>query len=217
MGDNQSNNHEERRQIAETLASEIACGTLKPGHRLVESQLCERFGAKRARIRDVLRELERDGFIEIVPNVGAKVASLTQKEIEQIYDVLSTLEGLAVRVITPYVTAAQFERLEHLVNQMDVTDTPAQFLEYNHEFHWLLTDWSENERLIKFTDILRRNQKRFATQSFLSPGQIEASRVDHRKIFEAMKQRKPVEAERSMRTHLLRAKTRLIKYMNKSL
>jgi DNA-binding GntR family transcriptional regulator len=217
LGENRSNNNEERHQIAETLASEIACGALKPGNRLVEGHLCERFRAKRNRIRDVLRELERDGFVEIIPNVGARVAALTQKEIEQIYDLLGALEGLAVQVITPFVTATQLERLGLLLDKMDVTDSPAQFLEHNHEFHWLLTSWSENERLVKFTDILRRNQKRFATQSFLIPGQIQASRVDHRKIFEAMKHGKPVEAERLMRSHLLRAKNRLIKYMNKSL
>jgi DNA-binding GntR family transcriptional regulator len=217
LDENRSNNNEERRQIVETLASEIACGTLEPGRRLVEGHLCERFHAKRTRIRDVLRELERDGFVEIIPNVGAKVSPLTQKEIEQIYDVLGALEGLAIQVITPFVTAAQLERLEFLVKKMAATDSPAQFREYNFEFHRLMTFWSENEWLVKFAEILRRNQKRFGMQSFLIPGQIQESRVDHGRILEAMKRRKPVEAERLMRAHLLRAKNRLIKYMNKSL
>lgn len=217
MDEKRSNNNEERHRIAETLASEIACGRLGPGQRLVEGHLCERFTAPRSRIRDVLKELERDGFVEIIPNVGARVAPLTQKEIEQIYDVLGSLEGLAIQVITPFVTAAQLKRLELLVKEMEATDTASRFLEYNREFHAFMTTWSENEWLIKFAEILRRNQKRFATQSFLIPGQIPESRVDHRDIFEAMERREPVEAERLMRAHLLRAKNRLIKYMNKSL
>jgi DNA-binding GntR family transcriptional regulator len=50
-----------------------------------------------------------------------------------------------------------------------------------------------------------------------SPGQITASIKEHRKIFEAIKDRKAIKAEQLMRDHLLRAKNRLIKYMNKSL
>jgi DNA-binding GntR family transcriptional regulator len=212
-----NNGSVDRLQIAEILQAEVARGTLKPGQRLVESHLCERFGTKRSRIREVLRQLEQNGFVNIIPNVGATVASLSQKDIEQTYDLLGVLEGLAVRVITPFLTVSQSERLEDLLENMEVTDKPSSFLDYNLEFHSLLTSWSENDRLMKFTEILRRNQKRYATHSFLSPGQIQASRIDHRRIFNAMKAMKPVEAERLMRTHLLRAKHRLIKYMNKSL
>ncbi|MBN1101919.1 MAG: GntR family transcriptional regulator [Deltaproteobacteria bacterium] len=216
-GTTSDNGFLEHHRIVESLQADVASGMLKPGQRLVESHLCERFGTKRTRIREVLRQLERDGFVRIIPNVGATVAPLTQKEIEHTYDLLGVLEGLAVRVITPFVSAQQLERLEVLVNTMEVTDTPLLFLEYNHEFHFVLTSLSENDRLIKFTDILRRNQKRYATHSFLSPGQIQESRIDHRKILQAMKQGRSVEAERLMRSHLLRAKNRLIKYMNKSL
>jgi len=206
-----------RRQIVDALESEIASGKIKPGHRLVEGSLCERLGVKRDTVRQVLRDLDQAGFVKIVRNVGATVTALSQKDIEQTYDLLCVLEGLAARVITPFVTPKQLKELEGLLTKMESTDIPSQFIDLNLEFHTLILSWSENERLIKFTDILRRNQNRFGTQSFLSPGQIEASRVDHRKVFEAMKQRKPIEAERSMRNHLLRAKTRLIKYVNKSL
>jgi DNA-binding GntR family transcriptional regulator len=207
----------ERRQIVEALESEVSIGKIKPGHRLVEGNLCERFCVKRDTVRQVLRDLEQDGFVKIVPNVGATLTAISQKDIEQTYDLLSVIEGLAVRVITPFVEPEQMEKLESLLIKMESTDIPSQFINLNSEFHTLILSWSDNERLIKFTEILRRNQRRFGTQSFLSPGQIEASRADHKKIFEAMKQRKPLEAERSMRTHLLRAKNRLIKYMNKSL
>lgn len=218
MGKEQpDNNSMERHRIAETLESEIACGKLKPGRRLVEVHLCERFRVKRNRVREVLRELDQDGFVKIVPNAGAMVASLSQKDIEQTYDLLGVIEGLAVRVITPFIGREQLEQLEVLLRKMDSTDIPAQFLDYNVEFHALISSWSENDRLIKLRESLRRNQMRYGIYSFFSPGQMGASRLDHRRIFQAMKHGKPVEAERLMRSHLLRAKNRLIKYMNKSL
>jgi DNA-binding GntR family transcriptional regulator len=145
------------------------------------------------------------------------VTSVSQKYIEQAYDLLAVLEGLAVRVITPYVTPQQLNKLESLLRKMDSTDSPSQFEKYNDEYHSLFTSWSDNARLMKFTESLRQNQKRFASQSFLTPGQIRASRVDHRKIFEAIRNAKPLEAERCMRSHLLTAKVRLIKNMNRSI
>ncbi|MEW6666124.1 MAG: GntR family transcriptional regulator [Thermodesulfobacteriota bacterium] len=204
-------------ELKTILQWEIASGSLKSAQRLVEAHLCERFQVKRHRIREVLRELEREGFVKIVPNVGAAVTSVSQKDIEQAYDLLGVLEGLAVRVITPFIKHEQLASLEKLLRKMESTDVPSEFERYNDEFHSLITYWSENDRLRKFTDNLRQNQKRFASHSFLSPGQIQASRLDHRRMFEAMKHGKPVEAERLMRSHLLRAKNRLIKYMNKSL
>ncbi len=207
----------DRAQIADALRAEVARGSLKPGQRLVESHLCERFGTKRSMIREILRQLEQDGFVKLIPNVGATVTAISQKEIEQSYDLLCVLEGLAVRVITPFLTAGQLGQLERLLEKMDRTDRPSSFLDYNFEFHSLIVSWSENDRLMKFTDILWRNQRRYGTQSFLSPGQIQASRSDHRRILDAMRAMKPVEAERRMRTHLLRAKNRLVKHMNRSL
>jgi len=217
LGENRSSNNDKRHKIAEALASEIACGRIKPEHRLVEAQLGGRFGVKRNSVRQVLRDLEQDGFVKIVPNVGATVASLSQKDIEQTYDLLGVIEGLAVRVITPFVTPEQIEKLEGLLIKMESTNIPSQFLDFNVEFHSLISSWSENDRLIKLRESLRRNQMRFGIYSFFSPGQMTASRLDHRRIFDAMKSGKAVEAERLMRAHLLHAKNRLIKYMNKSL
>lgn len=199
------------------LEYEIASGSLKPGQRLVEAHLCERFQVKRHRIREVLKDLEREGFVKIVPNIGAAVTSVSQKDIEQAYDLLGVLEGLAVRVITPFIKPEQLKELESLLKKMESTDSPSQFEKYNDAFHSLLTSWSENDRLMKFTENLRQNQRRFSSQSFLTPGQIRASKVDHRKIFEAMKQMKSLEAERYMRNHLFTAKVRLMKYINKSI
>lgn len=215
--DTPTNNSLERQKILEGLKAEIASGTLKPGQRLIESHLSEVFGVKRSRIREVLRKLEQDGFVKIIPNVGAKVAEFSQKDIEHIYDLLSVVEGLAVRVITPFITADQIKSIEVLIKKMEATDKPPLFYEYNNELHSLFITLSENEHLIKLTDNLRYRIRCVNLQTIFSPGQIAASKKEHRKIFEAIREGKAVKAEQLMRNHLLRAKNRLIKYLNKSL
>jgi DNA-binding GntR family transcriptional regulator len=212
-----TNNSIERQKILEDLKTEIARGTLKPGQRLVESHLSEVFGVKRSRIREVLRKLEQDGFVKIIPNVGALVAEFSQKDIEHIYDLLSVVEGLAVRVITPFITAEQIKSIEVLIKKMEATHKAPQFYEYNNNLHSLFITWSENDHLIKLTDNLRFKIRCVNLQGIFTPGQIPASKNEQRKIFEAIRERKSVKAEQLMRNHLFHAKNRLIKYLNKSL
>jgi len=212
-----ANNSSERQKIVEELKGGIGSGKLKPGQRLVEAHLSETFGAKRSKIREVLRKLEQDGFVKIIPNVGAVVAEFSQKDIEHIYDLLSVVEGLAVRVITPFITAEQIKSIEVLIKKMEATHKAPLFNEYNNNLHSLFITWSENDHLIKLTDNLRFKIRCVGLQGIFTPGQITASINEHRKILEALRERNPVKAEQLMRNHLFHAKNRLIKYMNKSL
>jgi DNA-binding GntR family transcriptional regulator len=205
-------------KIAEELKARIASGRLKPGQRLVELHLSRSFGTTRSKIREALKKLQQDGFVKITPNVGALVAEFSHKDIEHLYDLVSVIEGLAVRVITPFITAEEVNAIEHLVKKVErVADKPALFYERNNELHFLLITLSENEDLIKLADNLRYRIRCVNLQCVFSPGQITAAIKEHRKILDAIKERRAVKAEQLMRNHLLYAKSRLIKYLNKSL
>ncbi|MGA2468819.1 MAG: GntR family transcriptional regulator [Thermodesulfobacteriota bacterium] len=215
--DTAPNNSVEHQKITEDLKAGIANGTFKPGQRLVEAHLSEFFGGTRSRIREALRKLEQDGFVKIIPNVGAVVAEFSQKDIEHIYDLMSVLEGLAVRVITPFVTDEHLKRIEVLVDKVEAARTATQFYELNNQLHSFLVALSENDDLIKLADNFMFRIRCLNLQCLFSPGQMAAGVKEHRKIFEAIKEGKAVKAEQLMRNHLLCAKNRLIKYINKSL
>jgi DNA-binding GntR family transcriptional regulator len=212
-----TNNSFDRQKILERLKAEIARGTLKPGQRLTEIYLLKTLDVKRNKIREVLRQLEQDGFVKIKPNVGATVAEFSQKDIENIFDILTVLEGLAVRLITPFISNNQLKSIKVLINKMEATNKIPLFHIYNMKFHSLIIALSENDRLIKLTNNLMYNIRCASFQTMSSPGQITASIKEHRKIFEAIQDRNSIKAEQLMRNHLLRAKDRLIKYMNRSL
>jgi DNA-binding GntR family transcriptional regulator len=211
------NNEKPLQDVVRELMTAIATGSFKPGQRLVELQLCELFGVKRAKIREALRKLEHDGFVKITRNIGAVVAKFSRRDIEQIYDLLGVLDGMAVRVATPFITPEQLKNLEKILNKMESTDNPALFSDYNNEFHSLLNSYSENKRLMKVAENLRLSINAFGFRSFFAPGQIVASMNDHRKLIEAIKENKPEKTERIMRQHLINAKKRLIGWMYKSL
>jgi len=207
----------ERQGIVEDLKAGIANGTFKPGQRLVETHLSELFGVNRSRIREALRKLEQDGFAKIIPNIGAFVLEFSQKDLEHIFDLMSVLEGLAVRVITPFVTSEQLQSMEVLIKKMEATEKATQFYEYNNDLHSLLITWSENDDLIKLTENLRLRIRCIFLQTLFGPGQIAASIREHRELLQAMTERKAEKAEKLMRNHILNAKIRLFKYLNKSL
>jgi DNA-binding GntR family transcriptional regulator len=207
----------ESRKIAEDIMTSVAKGTFKPGQRLVEMQLCELFGVKRSSIRDALRRLEHEGFVRIIKNVGAFVAEASQKDLEEMYDLLSVLDGLAVRIATQFISSKQIEELEKLIKKMEIAEKPTVLVSCNQEFHSKICSYSENKRLIRMADNLTLNISLLSFQNFFSEIQKSASISDHRKIIEAMSNKDPEKAEAMMRKHITDAKYRLIKLINKSL
>src|SRR4030042_122501 len=114
----------EWQRIVEILKEDIVSDKLKPGQRLTENQLMERFHLSRNKVREALKQLGADGFAKVTPNAGAVVAELSQKDIEHSYDLMGVLEGLAARVATPYITSQHLERLRLLMDKMDAAEEP---------------------------------------------------------------------------------------------
>jgi DNA-binding GntR family transcriptional regulator len=200
-------------RIVEELKAEMAL--LNPGHRLVEMHLCDHFGVKRDKVRRALRQLEQEGFVRIIPNAGAVVAQFSQKDIEHTYDLLGVLEGLAARVVTPFITPKHLEHMHSLIEEMENADEPLIF-DWNREFHSFLTSLCENTRLIKFADNLRDHVRNFYFKFSCRPYRRKANN-EHLKIVEAIKDMKPEKVERLIRIHYLNSKKLLLQQMNKSL
>lgn len=200
-------------EVADDIKDAIAKGEIRPGQRLVEKQLCELFGVKRNKVREALRKLQHEGFINITPNVGAMVAEFSRADLEHMYDLLGALDGLAVRTAAPFITRVQLDNLEKVLERMEATDNPSLYARYNEEFHSLIATYSENNRLMWLTVNLRVSIEVFGYQSFYAPGQIEASNAEHRAIIQAIKDKKPIRAEQIMRDHIFDAKNRLLIYL----
>ena len=86
-----------RAMVARKLREAIMSGTLKPGQRLVERELCELTGVSRPSIREALRLLEADGLVNTVPHRGPMVSTISLEEAKQLYAARAVLEGFAGR------------------------------------------------------------------------------------------------------------------------
>ncbi len=108
-----------RKQVHEVLRGAIVDMQFAPGQRLIERELCEMTGVSRAVIREVLRELEAEGLVSIVPNKGPVVACLIGlKEARGLYETRAVLEALAARVFAQQATDLERHALREAYNEL---------------------------------------------------------------------------------------------------
>ncbi len=126
-----------RQQTSRMLRAAIYEGTLAPGDRLTERQICERFGVSRTIAREVVRELEAERLIESNRRDGVTVAKMDDDEIRGIYDVRILLEARACDLcasrMTPAIAAALNEAMAAIAasarsgNRQEQRDANARF------------------------------------------------------------------------------------------
>lgn len=104
-----------RSQVLDTMRAAIVDGTFRPGERLVERKLCDLLGVSRTSVREALRQLEAEGFVECAPYRGPSVTLLTADQVRQIYEMRGALEGLAARLFVERASAEEVAALSAAV------------------------------------------------------------------------------------------------------
>jgi DNA-binding GntR family transcriptional regulator len=173
-------------QAFQILKERIMDGTYSPGHRLVIDQLVREHGISSVPWRESLRRLEAEGWVEIVPNVGALVKTFDTGAWEQSLNLLARLGGYATALSAPNLTADDLT-LAHTLNRrmreaLEGFD-PARFGQLNREFHELLCSRSEDSRLNDMVlnewarvELIRRSAFWYA------PGRALAALAEHEGI-----------------------------------
>jgi DNA-binding GntR family transcriptional regulator len=144
-----------RAMVAQKLREAIMTGTLKPGQRLVERELCEMTGVSRPSVREALRVLEADGLVNTVPHRGPMVSTISLEEARQLYAARAVLEGFAgrecARLRDPAVARRMGSALARLKEAFAKSDMMAM-LEAKTDFYAALVGGCQNafvERMLK--------------------------------------------------------------------
>src|SRR3989338_6473985 len=93
-----SKNRTLRESIADSVRESIMRGQLKPGLKISEPALATQFGISRTPVREAIRQLDSEGFLTVLPRRGARVASMSEKDIREFYDVKAVLESHAAEL-----------------------------------------------------------------------------------------------------------------------
>ncbi|WP_063695782.1 GntR family transcriptional regulator [Amycolatopsis orientalis] len=190
-----------RDQVRDAIRSRITQGKAAPGIRLVERELAAELGVSRIPVREALRMLETEGFVQVNPRRGAVVRVLSRQEVEELFDVRRSLEVLACRRAAERATAAEIAALgtiieagEQAVARADRTGVRTS----NGKFHDALILMAHNELLAALLSPLQdRLHWLFAQNENL------AELVDqHRDLFAAIAARDADRAEALALAHV---------------
>jgi DNA-binding GntR family transcriptional regulator len=204
--------------LIDQIRDDIITGNFSAGDRLIERELCKKYKSTRSVVRQVLRQLNQEGFVSIEPFRGAYVAKLEQKDISQIYDILGALEGLSIRAAISTIDDTNIAKIEALILNIETCPQQADKLyKANMELHQYLASLSNNARLISFCKNLRLQAYRMSLENFYITEQVVASLKEHRTILECIRRRNGIEVENLIREHYQESKDRLIKAINKTL
>lgn len=195
----------EVQQAYQALREAILKGELLPGQRLVEKELCERFGLGRAAIRTALAKLEQDGLVESAPYRGAWVRAIGEEEAVEILEARMALECLAARYAARRATPEAVERLREIHARMRERFAQGDLLgmsELNALFHKTLVEASGHKTAQRLIEALRAQGVRHQYRTVLVPGRPQSSLEEHGRILEAVAAKDEEAAERAMREHL---------------
>lgn len=188
----------------------IDTGIYRPGDRLVESELAERFGVSRTPVREALQRLEtqsmltRDGRSLIV-------ASLDHNELAELYAVRTELEGLAARLAAQHATEEELRVLREMASEdRALLGDPEAMSRANRRFHKQIHLASHNRYLVQQLDLVHRSMALLATTSLAIEGRGEDALAEHQVIVDAIAVGDGDAADAALRAHISKAfETRL--------
>ncbi len=142
-----------KKTLAEKLLAEIMNGNLSPGTRIIEGQWARHFGVAQGTIREAINILERDGFVAKVSGRSARVINLTEKDVVQLYQLRSAIEGLAANLAAQ--TQPDFTNLQSIVDGMRRAaraTSATNLLDWDLKFHLELCNLSGNIHLVDYAE-----------------------------------------------------------------
>ena len=137
-------------KVFHRLRKDILNGKYKENEELREVAIAGELGVSRTPVREALRQLELEGLVLIIPNKGAYVQGITEKDVEDIYMIRSLLEGLCVKIATQKISPQKIEELEEniILSEFHAKKMHGeQLAELDNNFHEILYEASESKIL----------------------------------------------------------------------
>ncbi|MBE6074002.1 MAG: GntR family transcriptional regulator [Selenomonas ruminantium] len=205
-----------REVVCESLREAIRNGILKPGERIMEIQLAEELGVSRTPVREAIRKLELEGYVVMMPRRGTYVASMSIRDINEIFEIRTALESLSNGLAADHITDEELEHLQRLlviIGGYIKEGNMEKIVETDIEFHDTMYHAARNTRLVGIISNLRDQLTRFRTLSMSYPGRLEATLEEHRLIVEAIAQGDRKAASKAAERHMENSEKTLLKAM----
>lgn len=198
-------------RVADHLRDAILTGVIRPGERIRQEDVADRFGASRLPVREALRILEAEGLVEHERNKGARVPRLDMHEVDVVYRMRERLEPLALLESMPGLDRAALQRLDEIQTRIEANSDVHEFLALDREFH--LLSYSACH-ITPLTGTVTRlwNSTQHHRRAFMQmggPGRAWVVNAEHRLLLDAIARQDAYDAEQHLAGHIRRTRVEL--------
>jgi DNA-binding GntR family transcriptional regulator len=203
--------------VTASLRAAILDNYFAPGEKLDLKLIAEELDVSQTPIREAIRRLEAENFVEVRPHYGAFIAQISPQEVIEIYEVRALLESEIVRQVTPIIPDAVIDELDrvltHVQEDLDPMDTSEHYAS-DTKIHNTITSYEPNRLLKEVLEglgnritLVRRTGQRLSGPHILESGQ------EHRQVIQAIRERDAEKAARLMKDHLIKSGQRIVEQM----
>lgn len=192
-------------ETADRIRELIIRCALAPGQRINERLLAARFGISRTPLREALKTLSAEGLVNLLPNRGAVVTTITRADVEDMFQVMAVLEALGGELACLRASDAAIAEIVELHGNLRAQHSPgdsADYLEISQRLHQRIIDCAGNREV---TDAYRRISVRIRRARYMADLSTQRSEVmdEHEHMLEALAQRDSQRLKEILALHLV--------------
>lgn len=206
-----------RAKVFNRLENSIISGEYSEGDSLNEIKIAKELGVSRTPVREALMQLELEGLVKNIPNKGAVVVGVSEKDIDDIYEIRMRIEGLASRLSARNISDDELRMLSQLVDLQEFYLGKSDSEQLGHldgDFHKIIYDSSRSRPLGAMLSSFHNYIKHARWVSVKADGRAEHSVAEHRAILAAISSHNEELAERLTCEHIRKAKESLLTEMS---
>jgi len=199
--------------VARAIRGLIQSGELRPGERIHEVALADRFGISRTPLREAIKILATEGLLELLPNRGARVASISEDEIDEMLEVIAGLEAMGSEFACQRATDSELGAIAALHDRMADAYSRRDHLDYfelNRQIHEAIIAASRNTTLRTVYATLSGRVQRARYVAHKTEAQWQDAMDDHERMMDLLRLRDGEGLARLMRAHVLCKKAEII-------
>lgn len=211
ISDKYPNNISLTEEIENILRQRILKGQYGIGERIKENQVAEELKVSRTPIREALKQLEKEGLIQTIPNRGSFSMGFTKQDIQDIYEVRAAVEMLAVERAVSRISAEELNTMQEIYDMMEFyTERRAskKIMELNRTFHSIIYHASESRFLSQVLKSYQTYVEQTRKVTVYNDENLAQIYKEHGEILEALKSRDLERSLEKTRVHLNNSKLR---------
>jgi len=188
--------------ITQHLREAIVRGELLPGERLNQLAIAELFQVSRIPIRNALQRLAAEGLVTLRAHRTATVTELSLEELEEIYAIRGTLEGVTAEIATATLSSDRIEELASIVAALDDADDRESWIDLNLRFHATIYAAAGRPRTVAIIRQLRQLSGPYIKHYIVEEAYRSQAQVGHHRILQACRDHDPARARIETERHL---------------